>query len=78
MTIEQKYGGTQTILPDFFNFGMFGVDLFFVISGFVMIAVTRGKFQNLKQATRFIYHRASRIYPAYWFLFVAGVGCIFI
>lgn len=75
MTIEQKYGGTQTILPDFFNFGMFGVDLFFVISGFVMIAVTRGKFQNLKQATRFIYHRASRIYPTYWFysLLVLGV-----
>lgn len=75
MTIEQKYGGTQTILPDFFKFGMFGVDLFFVISGFVMIAVTRGKFQNLKQATRFIYHRASRIYPTYWFysLLVLGV-----
>ena len=75
MTIEQKYGGTQTILPDFFNFGMFGVDLFFVISGFIMIAVTRGKFQNLKQATRFLYHRASRIYPTYWFysLLVLGV-----
>ncbi len=63
------------ILPDFFNFGMFGVDLFFVISGFIMIAVTRGKFQNLKQATRFLYHRASRIYPTYWFysLLVLGV-----
>lgn len=75
MTIEQKYGGTQTILPDFFNFGMFGVDLFFVISGFVMIAVTRGKFQNLKQAMRFLYHRSSRIYPTYWFysLLVLGV-----
>lgn len=75
MSIEQKYGGTQTILPDFFNFGMFGVDLFFVISGFIMIAVTRGKFQNLKQATRFLYHRASRIYPTYWFysLLVLGV-----
>jgi len=66
MTIEKKYGGTKTFLPDFFYFGMFGVDLFFVISGFVMVVVTRGKFQNTKQAIRFLYHRASRIYPTYW------------
>lgn len=77
MTIEQKYGGTQTILPDFFSFGMFGVDLFFVISGFVMITVTRGKFQNLKQAARFLYHRASRIYPTYWFYSLL-VLCVFL
>ena len=66
VTIEKKYGGPKTFLPDIFNFGMFGVDLFFVISGFVMIAVTRGKFQNTKQAIRFLYRRASRIYPTYW------------
>lgn len=64
--IEKKYGGTKTFLPDFFNFGMFGVDLFFVISGFVMIAITRGRYQNTKQAIRFLYHRVSRIYPTYW------------
>ena len=67
ITIEQKYGGANTVLPDLLSFGMFGVDLFFVISGFVMISVTRGKFQNAKQAIRFLYHRASRIYPTYWF-----------
>ena len=66
LTIEQKYGGSKTILPDLLQFGMFGVDLFFVISGFVMVTVTRGKFQILKQASRFIYHRAARIYPTYW------------
>ena len=67
VTIEQKYGGTNTILPGLFEFGMFGVDLFFVISGFVMVTVTRGKFQIQKQALRFIYHRVARIYPTYWF-----------
>jgi peptidoglycan/LPS O-acetylase OafA/YrhL len=45
---------------------MFGVDLFFVISGFVMFTVTRGKFQIPKQALRFIYRRVARIYPTYW------------
>ena len=66
LTIEQKYGGSRTILPDLFQFGLFGVDLFFVISGFVMVTVTRGKFQIPRQALRFIYHRVARIYPTYW------------
>ena len=67
VTIEEKYGGIHTLLPDFLQFGMFGVDLFFVISGFVMVTVTRGKFQQPRQAFIFLYHRISRIYPLYWF-----------
>ena len=67
VTIEKKYGGTNTLLSDFFQFGMFGVDLFFVISGFVMVTVTRRKFQQPRQAVTFLYHRISRIYPLYWF-----------
>jgi len=66
LSIEQKYGGAVYILPDFFQFGMFGVDLFFVISGFVMVSVTRGKFQILNEALKFFYHRVARIYPLYW------------
>ena len=75
VTIEQKYGGVKTILPNFLNVGMFGVDLFFVISGFVMVSVTKGKFLNIKHAAQFLYHRASRIYPTYWVysLLVLGV-----
>ncbi|MBI2331083.1 MAG: acyltransferase [Chloroflexi bacterium] len=64
--IEKRYGGANSVLPEFFNFGMFGVDLFFVISGFVMVTVTRGKFQSLKHSLLFLYHRISRIYPLYW------------
>ncbi len=64
--IEQKYGGSNSILPDFFQFGMAGVDLFFVISGFVMVTVTRGKFRDVKESLRFTYHRMARIYPTYW------------
>lgn len=66
ITIERKYGGTDTLMPVLFEFGRFGVDLFFVVSGFVMVTVTRGKFQNRKQAFLFLYHRIIRIYPIYW------------
>lgn len=63
---EKRYGGAQTILPDFLQFGMIGVDLFFVISGFVIATITHGKFRIPKEALKFIYHRITRIYPLYW------------
>lgn len=65
--IEQKYGGSKTIISDQFGFGIFGVDLFFVISGFIMATITRGKFGIKKYAVKFIFNRATRIYPTYWF-----------
>jgi exopolysaccharide production protein ExoZ len=74
MLVEQKYGGATSLLPEAFWFGNFGVDLFFVISGFVMVTVTRGKFQNLKTALTFLYHRASRIYPLYWVYTLAALA----
>lgn len=65
--VEQKYGAGESVLPDLFKHGMFGVDLFFVISGFIMTSITRGQFQSTLNASDFLYHRASRIYPTYWF-----------
>ena len=64
--IEKKYGGTDSLLPEFLRFGMSGVDLFFVISGFVMVSVTQAAFQSPKSAMTFLYRRVSRIYPLYW------------
>jgi peptidoglycan/LPS O-acetylase OafA/YrhL len=67
MTVEIKYGGIHTIIPNLFHFSMFGVDLFFVISGFIMVIISQGKFQNPKETISFLYNRISRIYPTYWF-----------
>ena len=78
LTVEEKYGGSKTILSSLFQFGMFGVDLFFVISGFVMITVTRGKFQCHKEALKFIYHRVVRIYPTYWVYSILVLGVFLI
>lgn len=64
---EEKYFHGYTILPDFLTIGSSGVDLFFVISGFMMVAITSGRFQKTGAIYQFLYHRVTRIYPMYWF-----------
>lgn len=66
-TIEVNYGRGYRLLSDTWTIGMSGVDLFFVISGFVMVTVTRGKFQGAGAVRHFLAHRVTRIYPLYWF-----------
>lgn len=77
LSIEQKYSGGDFLLPDFFELGQSGVDLFFVISGFVMITVTTGRFGRSGEAMRFLWGRVTRIYPTYWFYFLL-TGAIFL
>lgn len=68
--VEHKYAVGTTLLPDVLHLGRTGVDLFFVISGFVMVTVTRGRYQfGLRQVPRFLWSRLTRIYPVYWFYF---------
>lgn len=45
-----------------------GVDVFFVISGVVMVVTTDRKYGRRNSATRFAIHRLTRIYPPYWVL----------
>jgi len=42
-----------------------GVDIFFVISGFIMVHTTYNKKVNVKD---FLYKRCIRIYPVYWLI----------
>jgi hypothetical protein len=58
---ETVYAG-KSILPAFCVYGMSGVDIFFVLSGFIMVAVA-GKDIG---AIQFLWRRAIRIYPPYW------------
>ena len=48
------------------NQGYAGVDLFFVISGFIMVYVTRNMESGLSSVGSFLYKRAARIYPLWW------------
>jgi exopolysaccharide production protein ExoZ len=65
--IEQKYLPGSPIVPDLFKFGAAGVDLFFVISGFIITMITRGSFEQPGETSRFLARRVVRIYPIYWF-----------
>ena len=52
---------------NFSSFGNAGVDLFFVISGFVVVGVARRiERTGARGALEFMYDRAARIYPIYW------------
>lgn len=66
-TLSTDYAGGVMFAP-FAHVGAAGVDLFFVVSGFIMAATTHDHFDDAGAATRFAVHRISRIYPPYWFV----------
>ncbi len=51
-----------------FRIGACGVDVFFVISGYVMCHTTRHKHGSVHEVMRFMGHRIGRIIPLYWAL----------
>ena len=55
-----------SLLSGIWDRGYAGVDLFFVISGFIMVYVTHGKRYNRKNIGHFLYNRVTRIYPLWW------------
>ena len=50
----------------FWDRGGNGVDLFFVISGFIMVYVTRNVASGFTTARQFLWSRITRIYPLWW------------
>ncbi len=50
----------------FWSRGFAGVDMFFVISGFIMVYVTQSFMPSIKAAVAFFYDRVTRIYPLWW------------
>jgi exopolysaccharide production protein ExoZ len=63
---EEVYGGGASVLGGPAHFGFAGVDMFFVISGFIMATITPGQFGSVNNAMRFLGRRAVRIFPLYW------------
>lgn len=57
-----------------FDSGIFGVDIFFVISGFIIYFVSVNKPSGLKGIISYLKHRIVRIIPLYWIL--TGIALI--
>lgn len=57
----------RTIWDALFGWGIMGVDIFFVISGFIMVYTTQHYMQGCSSAKRFLLNRAIRIIPLYYF-----------
>lgn len=72
-SVESKMGGS-IIFGDWALNGFFGVDLFFVISGFIMVFISHNKKYSLKTIHNFIGLRLFRIYPLWWLV----CGAVFI
>lgn len=59
-----------------YRYGWLGVDVFFIISGFIMVWVTRNMSGSPQVAGRFLLQRAVRIFPLWW-VCVSFVGLFF-
>lgn len=56
--------------------GGFGVDLFFCISGFIMVVSSRDLFEQPGSWREFLFKRASRLIPLYWLATIAFLPVI--
>ena len=64
--IEEIYGDPTKSLLSWYE-GGYGVDIFFVISGFIMVYVTHNKPSGPAYSREFFTKRIIRVVPVYWF-----------
>ena len=64
-SLDQRFFGGPVLSP-FVQIGFAGVDLFFVLSGFVMVHLTRVGVGNAAVVPAFLFARAARLYPLWW------------
>ncbi|WP_250456072.1 acyltransferase [Caballeronia sp. ATUFL_M2_KS44] len=60
-------GGATSLFLSTYQVGQAGVDIFFVISGFIMFYTRKDSANGFKGATTFLKHRFQRVMPLYWF-----------
>jgi exopolysaccharide production protein ExoZ len=64
--LEESKSLHIALIPFPLDVGEAGVDIFFVISGFIMMYVTPRAFRSLRDQGSFLIRRFTRIYPTYW------------
>jgi peptidoglycan/LPS O-acetylase OafA/YrhL len=69
LPFEQKYLAGAPIVPAGLVIGQAGVDVFFVISGFIVTITSGARDGGIGPAIGFLRRRLLRIYPTYWVYF---------
>lgn len=66
LALMEKLILPQRLLPPGSGIGAFGVDVFFALSGFIMVHTVMGRDSSPRSAATFLFSRWARIFPAYW------------
>ena len=74
--VETHQSGDDPVLSTAWIAGVSGVDLFFVISGFIMVWVAGDTAPSPGNAAKFLFARVMRIYPLWW-LFAGAMAVYF-
>src|SRR5262249_22225839 len=72
--IEATFGLGFSPLHPVQRFGAAGVDLVFVVSGFIMASTSRADLGRVARLPRYLFRRFWRIYPAYWAALVPALA----
>ncbi len=70
LVMQSKYAA-HGLLGPWAHLGLAGVDIFFAISGFIMVYVTQRVKTGPKAWAEFLFARVTRIYPLYWLVSLA-------
>jgi len=74
----EAMGGNLFIIHIISQWGFLGVDIFFIISGFIMAYTTFHKERTLQNAKIFVKHRLFRIFFGYWPFFLVMLAILYV
>ena len=71
---ENTFGIARPLLKPLYWFGYAGVDLFFVLSGFLITFTQHRHLGRPRDLPAYLFRRAWRIYPLFWVVMAVGVA----